>query len=128
VPSRTSDHNITLAGESVAADRMLTLFQTYERDDRQLRGLNADGDLRNAIAFNVGATPGRSYYDFGQYDTALGAFIGSKQPAQRLDRHHPRRGRTPCRRPDRCRYVAPAGRIPLMRPYATGTAATCMLG
>ncbi|TCO62128.1 hypothetical protein [Actinocrispum wychmicini] len=74
-------HNITFPGERAAAERMLTAFQQYQRDDRHIRAMAARGDLRGAIAFGIGTTPGNSNYDFAQYDNALVAVIDVNQQA-----------------------------------------------
>jgi len=59
----TEMHNITFAGEREAAERVLTTFQQYQRDDQRIRAM---GDLRQAIAFCVGTAPGNSNYDFAR--------------------------------------------------------------
>jgi CHASE3 domain sensor protein len=77
----TEMNNITFAGEREAAEHALAAFQLYERDDRTIRAKATSGDLRGAIAFCVGSTPGNSNYDFGQYDKALIAVIDINQRA-----------------------------------------------
>ncbi|MER7755188.1 hypothetical protein [Kitasatospora sp. NPDC097643] len=63
--------NITFAGEQDAAERVLTAFQQYQRDDRKIRELNAQGRLKEAVTFNTGLTPGQSNADFGVLSAAL---------------------------------------------------------
>lgn len=73
--------NITFAGERAAAERTLTAFQVYERDDRKIRALANVGDLRGSIAFNTGYTAGQSNADFGRYADALTGWIKINQDA-----------------------------------------------
>ncbi|MFH8386512.1 hypothetical protein ACH4E7_37235 [Kitasatospora sp. NPDC018058] len=63
--------NITFAGEQDAAERVLAAFQQYQRDDRKIRGLNAQGKLKEAVTFDTGTTPGQSNADFDVLSTAL---------------------------------------------------------
>ncbi|MFI8455327.1 hypothetical protein [Kitasatospora sp. NPDC085464] len=63
--------NITFAGEQDAAERVLAAFQQYQRDDRKIRELNAQGKLKEAVTFNTGLTPGQSNADFGTLSSAL---------------------------------------------------------
>nr|BEK63430.1 hypothetical protein KPHV_06570 [Kitasatospora purpeofusca] len=63
--------NITFAGEQEAAERVLTAFQAYQRDDRKIRELNAQGRLKDAVTFNTGLAAGQSNADFGLLATAL---------------------------------------------------------
>ncbi|MFJ7911990.1 hypothetical protein [Kitasatospora sp. NPDC096204] len=63
--------NITFAGEQDAAERVLTAFQQYQRDDRKIRELNTQGRLKEAVTFNTGLTPGQSNADFGVLSAAL---------------------------------------------------------
>ncbi|MEU8925555.1 hypothetical protein AB0D10_32270 [Kitasatospora sp. NPDC048545] len=63
--------NITFAGEQDAAERVLTAFQQYQRDDRKIRELNAQGKLKEAVTYNTGLTPGQSNADFGTLSAAL---------------------------------------------------------
>lgn len=74
-------NNITFTGEREAAERTLAAFQVYQQDDRRIRAMATRGDLRQAIAFCVGTTPGNSNYDFTQYDNALTAVIDINQQA-----------------------------------------------
>ncbi|SOB88624.1 hypothetical protein [Streptomyces sp. 1331.2] len=77
--------NITFAGEQDAAERVLAAFQQYQRDDRKIRELNAQGKLKEAVTFNTGLNPGQSNADFGVLSAALednqainqGAFEGA---------------------------------------------------
>ncbi|MFJ4796034.1 hypothetical protein [Kitasatospora purpeofusca] len=63
--------NITFPGEQEAAERVLTAFQAYQRDDRTIRELNAQGRLKDAVTFNTGLAAGQSNADFGLLATAL---------------------------------------------------------
>ncbi len=63
--------NITFPGEQDAAERVLTAFQQYQRDDRKIRELNAQGKLKEAVTYNTGLNPGQSNADFGVLSTAL---------------------------------------------------------
>ncbi|GAB7184455.1 hypothetical protein ATKI12_4286 [Kitasatospora sp. Ki12] len=63
--------NITFAGEQDAAERVLAAFQQYQRDDRKIRELNAQGKLKEAVTFNTGLNPGQSNADFGVLSAAL---------------------------------------------------------
>ena len=71
----TELNNITFTGERGAAEQTLAAYQTYERDDRHIRALNAAGDQRGAITFDVG----QSNADFGRYDAALKTVIDINQ-------------------------------------------------
>ena len=50
---------------------MLTAFQQYQRDDRKIRELNAQGKLKEAVTFDTGTTPGQSNADFDVLSAAL---------------------------------------------------------
>ncbi|MGW7580126.1 hypothetical protein ACWGKU_03980 [Kitasatospora sp. NPDC054768] len=63
--------NITFPGEQDAAERVLAAFQQYQRDDRRIRELNAQGRLKEAVTYNTGLTPGQSNADFGTLAAAL---------------------------------------------------------
>ncbi|MFJ4670722.1 hypothetical protein [Kitasatospora purpeofusca] len=63
--------NITFAGEQEAAERVLAAFQAYQRDDRRIRELNAQGRLKEAVTFNTGLATGQSNADFGLLAKAL---------------------------------------------------------
>ncbi len=63
--------NITFPGEQDAAERVLTAFQQYQRDDRKIRELNAQGKLKEAVTFDTGTTPGQSNADFDVLSAAL---------------------------------------------------------
>ena len=77
----TEFRNITFPGERVAAQKMLTLFQVYQLDDRHIRALVGNGQLAAAIAFCTSYQPGQSNYAFTQYDQALAAVIAINQNA-----------------------------------------------
>ncbi|WP_224279184.1 hypothetical protein [Streptomyces sp. LS1784] len=63
--------NITFPGEQDAAERVLAAFQQYQRDDRKIRALNAEGRLKEAVTYDTGLTPGQSNADFGTLGAAL---------------------------------------------------------
>ncbi len=73
--------NITFPGERAAAQRTLLAYQLYERDDRHIRALNAQGNLRAAIAFDTSYAPGNSNWAFERYDSALVSVIDINQDA-----------------------------------------------
>jgi len=73
--------NITFPGERAAAQRTLAAYQVYERDDRHIRALNAQGNLRAAIAFDTSYAPGNSNWAFERYDSALVSVININQGA-----------------------------------------------
>lgn len=73
--------NITFTGEQAAAWKTLLAYQVYQRDDRRLRALNAEGNVRGAIAFDTSYAPGQSNWAFSQYDNALVSVININQRA-----------------------------------------------
>jgi hypothetical protein len=73
--------NITFPGEQAAAEKTLAAYQVYQRDDRHIRALNAEGNLPAAIAFDTSYAPGNSNWAFGQYDDALVSVISINQHA-----------------------------------------------
>jgi hypothetical protein len=73
--------NITFPGERAAAQRTLLAYQLYERYDRHIRALKAEGDLRGAIAFDTSYAPGNSNWAFERYDSALVSVINLNQDA-----------------------------------------------
>ena len=77
----TEFRNITFPGERAAAQKVLTLFQVYQTDDRHIRALAGNGQLAAAIAFCTSYQPGQSNYAFTQYDQALAALIAINQNA-----------------------------------------------
>jgi hypothetical protein len=70
----TEFRNITFPGERAAATRALLAYQVYERYDRKLRAM-AKTNLAQAIAFDIGTSPGQSDWAFNQWDGALGSVI-----------------------------------------------------
>jgi hypothetical protein len=70
----TEFRNITFTGERAAATRALLAYQVYEKDDRALRAM-AKINLTQAIAFDIGTSPGQSDWAFKQWDGALGSVI-----------------------------------------------------
>jgi hypothetical protein len=73
--------NITFTGERAAAQRALTAYQLYERDDRHIRALNSSGNLSGAIAFDTSYAHGNSNWAFSRYDDALSDVIAINQNA-----------------------------------------------
>jgi hypothetical protein len=63
--------NITFAGERAAAEKTLSAWQVYQRDDRHIRALNTDGNLSEAIRFDTSFAAGDSNGAFTSYDSAL---------------------------------------------------------
>jgi hypothetical protein len=76
----TEFRNITFPGERAAAVKALLAYQVYERDDRHLRAL-AKANLDEAIAYDVGTSPGQSDWAFNNWDTALTSVIAINQDA-----------------------------------------------
>ena len=70
----TEFRNITFPGERAAATRALLAYQVYEKYDRKLRAM-AKTNLAQAIAFDIGTSPGQSDWAFNQWDGALGSVI-----------------------------------------------------
>jgi hypothetical protein len=70
----TEFRNITFTGERAAATRALLAYQVYEKYDRVLRAM-AKTNLAQAIAFDIGTSPGQSDWAFNQWDGALGSVI-----------------------------------------------------
>jgi hypothetical protein len=66
--------NITFPGERAAATRALLAYQVYETYDRELRA-RAKTSLDQAIAFDIGTSPGQSDWAFNRWDSALGSVI-----------------------------------------------------
>jgi hypothetical protein len=76
----TEFRNITFPGERAAAVRALLAYQVYERDDRVLRRA-AKTSLNQAIAFDVGTSPGQSDWAFNTWITDLDSVITINQNA-----------------------------------------------
>jgi hypothetical protein len=72
--------NITFTGERAAATRALLAYQVYERYDRVLRA-TAKTNLTQAIAFDIGTSPGQSDWAFNRWDAALGSVIAINENA-----------------------------------------------
>jgi hypothetical protein len=66
--------NITFTGERSATTKALLAYQVYQRDDRQLRVL-ATTNLRQAIVFDIGLSPGQSDWAFTNWSSALTSVI-----------------------------------------------------
>jgi hypothetical protein len=52
----------------------LLAYQVYQRDDRKVRAL-ASTNLDQAVAFDIGTSPGQSDWAFNNWDAALAAVI-----------------------------------------------------
>lgn len=63
--------NLTFPGERTAAERTVDAYAVYQRDDRRIRALVAQGREREAVAFCMGWEPGTSNAHFGAWMTAL---------------------------------------------------------
>jgi hypothetical protein len=66
--------NITFPGERAAATATLLAYQVYERDDRVLRKL-VKTNLPEAVAYDIGTSPGQSDWAFNNYIAALTSVI-----------------------------------------------------
>ncbi|WP_369234048.1 hypothetical protein AB5J56_19735 [Streptomyces sp. R21] len=73
--------NITFAGERAAAEKTVEAYAVYQRDDRKIRALVAQGKEREAVAFCMGWEPGTSNAHFGAYMAALDELTD-------INRHH----------------------------------------
>lgn len=73
--------NITFPGEQDAAEQALTAFQRYQQDDRTIRALRNQGQLKQAVTFNTGTAPGQSNADFELLGAALGDVLAINQRA-----------------------------------------------
>jgi hypothetical protein len=63
--------NITFAGERAAAEQTVETYAVYQRDDRTIRNLLAEGDERAAVEFCLDWKPGTSNAHFAAWMTAL---------------------------------------------------------
>lgn len=63
--------NITFPGERAAAEKTVETYAVYQRDDRKIRALVAQGKEREAVAFGISWEPGMSNAHFGAWMTAL---------------------------------------------------------
>lgn len=57
--------------ERDVAAELLRRYRQWQRDDRVMRDLLAQGKRHDAIVFRLGGTPGSTAYDFAQYDQSL---------------------------------------------------------
>lgn len=67
--------NITFAGERTAAEKTVDAYVAYQRDDRTIRSLIAQGREEEAIAFGISWDKGKSNAHFGAWMDALGRTI-----------------------------------------------------
>ncbi|MEU2231309.1 hypothetical protein [Streptomyces vietnamensis] len=63
--------NITFTGEREAAERTVEAYAVYQRDDRTIRSLLAQGKEREAMAFCISWEPDKSNAHFGVWMKAL---------------------------------------------------------
>ncbi|WP_406517076.1 hypothetical protein [Streptomyces sp. NBC_00134] len=63
--------NITFPGERAAAEEAVETYAVYQRDDRKIRALVAQGKEREAVAFGISWQPGMSNAHFGAWLAAL---------------------------------------------------------
>ncbi|WP_189190678.1 hypothetical protein [Streptomyces albiflavescens] len=63
--------NITFPGERAAAEKTVETYAVYERDDRKVRALVAQGKEREAVEFCMDWQPGTSNAHFGAWMAAL---------------------------------------------------------
>lgn len=63
--------NITFPGERAAAERTVRTYAVYQRDDRTIRRLIAEGRAQEAVAFCISWGPGKSNAHFGAWMDAL---------------------------------------------------------
>ncbi|GGJ56835.1 hypothetical protein [Streptomyces brasiliensis] len=68
--------NITFDGERAAAERTVEAYAVYQRDDRKIRALLAEGREREAAEFCMGWEPGTSNAHFGAWMAALDEVTG----------------------------------------------------
>jgi len=68
--------NITFTGERAAAEKTIEAYAVYQRDDRRIRALVAQGKEREAVVFCISWEPGMSNAHFGAYMEALGKLTG----------------------------------------------------
>ncbi|MFJ6353241.1 hypothetical protein ACIQKB_27855 [Streptomyces sp. NPDC092046] len=73
--------NITFTGERAAAERTVEAYAVYQRDDRTIRSLLAQGEDREAIAFCISWEPDKSNAHFGAWMKALDDVTGINQAA-----------------------------------------------
>ncbi|MFF4546061.1 hypothetical protein [Streptomyces sp. NPDC001435] len=67
--------NITYTGERAAVEKTVDTYAVYQRDDRRIRALVAQGKERAAVEFCISWDPGMSNAHFGAYMHALGKLI-----------------------------------------------------
>jgi len=67
--------NITYTGERSAAETTVDTYAVYQRDDRRIRALVAQGKEQQAVQFCISWNPGMSNAHFGAYMDALGKLI-----------------------------------------------------
>ncbi|MER5182020.1 hypothetical protein ABT009_27310 [Streptomyces sp. NPDC002896] len=73
--------NITFTGERAAAERTVEAYAVYQRDDRRIRALVAEGRQREAVEFCISWEPGMSNDHFGAWMDALDRVTD-------INRHH----------------------------------------
>ncbi|MGW2745496.1 hypothetical protein [Streptomyces sp. NPDC001450] len=68
--------NITFSGERAAAEKTVQTYAVYQRDDRHVRALVAQGRERQAVSFCISWEPGMSNAHFGAWMAALDKLTG----------------------------------------------------
>ncbi|MGW1800726.1 hypothetical protein ACWCQN_33510 [Streptomyces sp. NPDC001984] len=68
--------NITFTGEQAAAEKTVEAYAVYQRDDRKIRALLAEGKEREAVEFCMGWEPGTSNAHFGKWMAELDEVTG----------------------------------------------------
>lgn len=68
--------NITFRGERAAAEKTVETYAVYQRDDRHIRALVAQGKEGQAVSFCISWEPGMSNAHFGSYMAALDQLTG----------------------------------------------------
>ncbi|WP_225830039.1 hypothetical protein [Streptomyces sp. NK08204] len=63
--------NITFPGERAAGEKTVETYAVYQRDDRKIRTLVAQGKAQQAVAFCISWEPGMSNAHFGAWMAAL---------------------------------------------------------
>ncbi|WP_406109076.1 hypothetical protein OG698_40365 [Streptomyces sp. NBC_01003] len=73
--------NITFPGERAAAEKAVETYAVYQRDDRKIRALVAQGKEREAVTFGISWQPDMSNAHFGAWMAALDKVTD-------INRHH----------------------------------------
>ncbi|MFD4139957.1 MULTISPECIES: hypothetical protein [unclassified Streptomyces] len=73
--------NITFTGERTAAEQTVDTYAVYQRDDRTIRSLVAQGKEREAVEFCISWEPGMSNAHFDEWMDALDRVTGINRAA-----------------------------------------------